>query len=79
MLDNSHEAVCDNGNAYLYAYSILCCTPKPLYLEVLLKPFEEQFNEPSFLIKFSNILRRDVLGICQESKLSLIFFIPIPY
>ena len=49
MLDNSHKAVCDNSDTDLYANGVLRWAPEFLYLEVLLEPFEEQFNQPSFL------------------------------
>ena len=51
MFDDAHEAICDDGNMYLNADSILAFTPEGLNLEVLLDPFEEQLNLPSIFIK----------------------------
>ncbi len=39
----------NSSNTYLYSNCILCGTPESFYLEVLFKPFKEQFNEPFFL------------------------------
>ena len=55
MLDNIHETVSDNRNTDLYANSILGRAPKSLNLEMLLEPFEEQFDQPSFLIEIGYI------------------------
>ena len=74
-MDNSHETVCDNSYTDLYAYSILSCSPKFLYLKMLLEPFEEQLHQPSFLIEISNVQRRKVLRMRQESKRTLIFLV----
>ena len=55
MLDNSHKTVCCNSHTDLYANSVLRCAPEFLYLKMLLEPFEEQFNQPSFLMKIGDI------------------------
>ena len=38
------------GTIYLYAYSILRSSPKPLYLKVLFNPFEKQLHTPSISV-----------------------------
>lgn len=51
MFDDTHETICDDGNMYLNADCILTFTPEGLDLEVLLDPFEEQFNLPPVFIE----------------------------
>ena len=41
MFDDCNEAVCDDGDMYLYPYRIFRLTPESLDLEMLLDPFEE--------------------------------------
>ena len=77
MLDNSHKTVCDNSDTDLYADGVLCCAPEFLYLEVLLEPFEEQLDQPSFLVKIGDIQCRKLFRIRQKSELTVIFFIVI--
>ena len=48
---------CDNAVSYygtidLDSDSILWCTPELLYSQVLLYPFEEQFDTPAITVKF---------------------------
>ena len=40
MFDDCNEAVCDDGDKYLYPYRIFRLTPESLDLEMLLDPFE---------------------------------------
>jgi hypothetical protein len=63
MLDNSYQTIRDYCNTYLYPDGILGCFPESLYLEMLLQPFEEQLDQPSFFIKISNIISSDMLRI----------------
>ena len=77
MLDNSHKTVCDNSNTDLYANSVLRCAPELLYLKMLLEPFEEQLNQPSFLIKIGDIQCRKLFRIRQKSELTIIFLVVI--
>ena len=77
MLDNSHKTVCDNNHTDLYANIVLCCAPEFLYLEMLFEPFEEQFDQSSFLIKVGDIQYRKLFRIRQKSELTVIFFIVI--
>ena len=57
MLNDSDDTVCDDGNMNLNAHGIVTLSPERLDLEMLLDPFEEQFDLPSVLVK-----ERDVLG-----------------
>ena len=41
MLNDCNEAVCDDGNVYLYAHGILRLAPETFDLEMLLDPLEE--------------------------------------
>ena len=41
MFDDGNEAVCDDGNMYLYTHGILRLTPETLDLKMLLDPLEE--------------------------------------
>ena len=41
MFDDRNEAVCDNGDMYLYPYRIFRLTPESFGMEILLDPFEE--------------------------------------
>ena len=77
MLDNSHKTVRDNSHTDLYANSVLCCAPEFLYLEMLLEPFEEQLDSPSFLIKIGDIQCRKLFCIRQDSELTVILFVVI--
>ena len=44
ILDNGYETVSDDSHANLYSDSVLSGSLKNLYLEVLLQPFEAQFD-----------------------------------
>ena len=54
VLDDCDHAVSGDGGVDLDADSILCLAPEPLDVEVLLHPFEEQFNLPSAFVKVRN-------------------------
>lgn len=43
-IDNGYETVSDDSHANLYSDSVLSGSLKNLYLEVLLQPFEAQFD-----------------------------------
>lgn len=77
MLNDCHQAVCAYGNIDLDSNGILGSAPELLDFEVLLQPFEKQFHLPSVLIKFSHLERRDLGGIGQEHKLTVLLLIPV--
>ena len=56
VLHYRYEAISDYGTIYLDAYSIFGSAPEFLDFEVLLDPFEEQFNTPAIAIKLRNLL-----------------------
>ncbi len=47
VFNNCDEAVCDDGDTDLYSNSILGFSPNGFDAEMLLNPFEKQFNLPS--------------------------------
>ena len=68
MLDDSNEAVCDDGDMNLYPDSILGITPERFDLEMLLDPFEEKFHLPAVAVKQGNVLacEIEVVGVVGE-------------
>jgi len=56
VLDDGNETVCDNGDVYLYANSILGLAPEFLDLKVLLNPLEEKFDLPPVLVEQGDVL-----------------------
>ena len=70
MFDDTHEAICDDGNMYLNSDRILTFTPERLDLEVLFDPFEEQLNLPSVLIKECNFtcFEIEVIGVVSKGS-----------
>ena len=55
VFDNTHVTIRDDGNMYLNTYGILTFSPEGFDLEVLLDPFEEQFDLPPILIEECNV------------------------
>ena len=76
-MDNSHKTVGYDSNSNLDADGILCGVLKPLDLKMSFQPFEEEFNQPSFLVKFCNFKSREMLGVGDKSELAVIFFIVV--
>ena len=73
MLDDDHEAVCDDCNIYLYFHSVLAGSPKGKHAKMLFYPPEEQFHLPSLLIEHCNVLSLDRKVICKECEHPLQF------
>lgn len=73
VLDDSDEAIGDNGNVYLYADSILRLSPKGFNAQVLFNPFEKEFDLPPVLVEECNILGRkiEVVRIVRERSLKV--------
>ena len=73
VLNDSDEAICDDGNMYLYAYGILRSSPEGLDAEVLFDPFEEQLNLPEILVQQGNVLggKVEVVRIVCEGPMQL--------
>ena len=59
-LDDADEAICDDGNVNLNANGIFAFSPERLDLEVLLNPFEEEFDLPSVSVKKRNVRSLEV-------------------
>lgn len=55
MLNDYNHAVSGDGGVDLDANCVLSLTPKPLDIEVLLHPFEEQLDLPSAFVKVRNL------------------------
>ena len=73
VFKDSDEAICDDGNMYLYTYGILRSSPKGLDAEVLLDPFEEQLNLPAILVQQGNVLggKLEVVRVVCEGPMQL--------
>ena len=73
VLDNGHEAVCDDCNIYLYSHSVLAGSPKGEHAKMLFYPPEEQFNLPSLLVEYRNIFSLDRKVVGKECERPLQF------
>jgi len=64
LLRDDKQQIVANGYPYLRIDSILGCTVEGFNMQVLLDPFEENFNLPSFPIKFGNgySINRKIVG-----------------
>ena len=60
VLNDSDETVGDDGNMDLNTYRIVGLSPERLDLEVLLDPFEEQFDLPPVFIKEGDVLCSEI-------------------
>ena len=56
VLDDGNEAICDNGNVYLYPNDIFGFSPETFDLKMLLNPLEEQFHLPAIFVKQGDVL-----------------------
>lgn len=77
MLDNRHQAVGYDGNAYLDANRILSRAPELLNLEMLLHPLVEELDLPSVFIQVGNPKSRQVEGVGKESKVAILFVVMV--
>ena len=73
VLDDGHEAVCDDCNIYLYSHSVLAGSPKGEHTKMLFYPPEEQFHLPSLFVEHCNVLSLDRKVIRKECERSLQF------
>ena len=73
MLDDGHEAVCDDCNIYLCSHSVLARSAKGEHPKMLFYPPEEQFHLPSLLVEHCNILSLDRKVIRKECERPLQF------
>ena len=64
VLNDGHEAVCDDCYIYLYHHNVLAGSPKRKHAKMLFYPSEEQFHLPSLLVEHCDILSfdREVIG-----------------
>ena len=76
MFDDCNEAVCDDGNVYLYAHSIFRLAPETFNLKMLLDPLEEQFHLPPVLVEQGDVLctEEEVVRVVDKAAKSRYFF-----
>jgi hypothetical protein len=69
VFNNGDQAVRDDGHMYLYPDSILRFSPKRFDTEMLLDPFEKQFDLPSVAVEKGNFFcfEVEVVGVIGES------------
>jgi hypothetical protein len=70
VFNDCNQTVGDDSDMYLYFDSILRFSPKGFDSEMLLNPFEEQFNLPSVTVKKGNVfcLEVEVVGVIGEGS-----------
>ena len=70
VFDNCDETIRDDSDMYLYSDSILRFSPKGFDTEILLNPFEKQFNLPSVAVKKGNVFcfEVEVVGVVGEGS-----------
>ena len=71
MFNDTNETICDDADMDLNTDSILTLAPKGLDSEMLLDPFEEQFDLPSVFISERNIICLEIEVIRIVCKRSL--------
>ena len=73
VLNDSDETVCNDGNMNLNAHGIVTLSPERLDPEVLLNPFEEQFDLPPVFIKESDVLgcKIEVVRVVSERSMQV--------
>ena len=73
VLNDSDEAVGDDGDMDLNAHRIVAFSPERLDLEVLLDPFEEQLDLPPVFIKEGNVLccKIEVVRVVSERTMQV--------
>lgn len=73
MLNDSDEAVGDDGHMNLDAHSVLGFSPECLDSKVLLDPFEKEFHLPSISIQKRNVFGREIEVVGVVGKCPLQF------
>jgi len=64
VFNNGDQTVRDDGDMYLYPDCILRFSPKRFDTEVLLDPFEKQFDLPSVAVKQGNFTCFEIKVVC---------------
>ena len=77
MLYNRHKAVGYDGHAYLDAHCVLCRSPEPLDLEMLLQPLVEKLNLPPVLVQVRDLKSRQVEGVRKEGEVSVLLVVMV--
>jgi len=70
MFNNGDQTIRDDGDMYLYADCIFRFSPKGFDTEMLLDPFEKQFNLPSVAVKKCNVFcfEVEIVGVVGEGS-----------
>ena len=73
MLNDSDEAVGDNGDVDLNTHRIVTLSPERLNLEVLFDPFEEQLDLPPVFVKECDVLasKVEVVRVVSERTMQV--------
>ena len=73
VLDDGNEAICDDGNVYLYPNGIFGFSPETFDLKMLLNPLEEQFHLPAIFVKQGNVLctEEEVVRIVRKGTMQV--------
>ena len=73
VLDDGNEAICDNGNVYLYPNGIFGFSPETFDLKMLLNPLEEQFHLPAIFVKQGDVLctEEEVVRIVRKGTVQV--------
>lgn len=75
LLQYGHEDVDRDGNPYLRPDSVWRYPEERLDPEMLLYPFEEQFDLPAELVEFGQIQGREAEIVCEDGDASLFFLV----
>ena len=73
VLDDGNEAICDDGNVYLYPNGIFGFSPETFDLKMLLNPLEEQFHLPAIFVKQGDVLctKEEVVRIVRKGAVQV--------
>ena len=73
VLDDGNEAICDDGNVYLYPNGIFGFSPETFDLKMLLNPLEEQFHLPAIFVKQGDVLctEEEVVRIVRKGTMQV--------
>ena len=73
VLNDSDETICDDGNVNLDTHGIVTLSPERFDPEVLLNPFEKQFDLPPVFIKESDVFggKIEVVRVVRECSMQV--------
>ena len=79
FFDDGNEHIDRNRYPYLGFHGVFRCAVETLDSQVLLDPFEEQFNMPAIPIQFGNGHGRKREVVCNKGQGPVSFFVPVLY